>query len=264
MNEQHNEQQTTRQNILVETTDALEAIDALKGWKNFLFIIILIALVALQVSFWLANLGSYDGSNENQQLSLLSQTIDASEEDASEPEDSNQIDKAAERAATEPNEPVPDTDIDEKLVDKEPVKPVEKADLPVSLDNLQLVVRASNFALILASLLYCLTMLLALKVSMVGRLGGINHIIRAFYLSLVMFVLILPWQQLFAPVVTGMIFLPGRLVDIAEFTHDNSLATGLFYLRYTGYWLVIVLLLLKAQSRAASWLKATLRRVEVV
>jgi hypothetical protein len=37
-----------------------------------------------------------------------------------------------------------------------------------------------------------------------------------------------------------------------------------FYLRFTGYWLLVLLLLLAAQIRSMRWAKATLRRLEVV
>jgi hypothetical protein len=55
-------------------------------------------------------------------------------------------------------------------------------------------------------------MLFALKVSMLGKLGGINHISRAFFLSLVMVVLLLPWQRFFSGIVAGAIYSPAELL----------------------------------------------------
>jgi hypothetical protein len=37
-----------------------------------------------------------------------------------------------------------------------------------------------------------------------------------------------------------------------------------FYLRFTGYWLLVMLLLLGAQIRSMRWAKMTLRRLEVI
>ena len=64
--------------------------------------------------------------------------------------------------------------------------------------------------------MYCLSLLFSLKVSLMGRLGGINHISRAFFLSLAMFVLVLPWQKFFSGVVAGVIFTPDELLNRFE------------------------------------------------
>jgi hypothetical protein len=46
-------------------------------------------------------------------------------------------------------------------------------------------------------------------------------------------------------------------------------STGIFdaifhYLRFTGYWLLIILLLIFSQLRSSRWTKAILRRLEVL
>jgi hypothetical protein len=125
------------------------------------------------------------------------------------------------------------------------------------------VVRFLDFILIPASLLYCLTILFAMKVSLIGRLGGINHIARAFFLSLSFVVLLLPWQLLFAPVFAGAMFTPSEMVAACQ-TQKTTLAQISFYLRFCIYWVLVVLLLLAAQMRSMRWAKATLRRLDVM
>ena len=108
-------------------------------------------------------------------------------------------------------------------------------------------------------------MLFSLKVSLLGRLGGINHISRAFFLSLTFLVLLLPWQRFFGGVVAGAIYTPGELLRwYTVETTGGIFGIIFYYLRFTGYWLLVVLLLIFAQLRSARWAKATIRRLEVI
>jgi hypothetical protein len=108
-------------------------------------------------------------------------------------------------------------------------------------------------------------MLFALKVSMLGRLGGINHISRAFFLSLAMVVLLLPWQRFFSGIVAGAMYSPAELLSrCADAETRGIFGSVLFYLRFSVYWLLVVLLLIFSQLRSFRWAKATLRRLEVI
>ncbi len=125
--------------------------------------------------------------------------------------------------------------------------------------------RLVNAVLVLTASLYCLTLLFGLKVSMHGRLGGINHISRAFFLSLLMLVLLLPWQKVFGGVVTGAIYTPAELSKwYAADKTDDVLHTVLYYLRFSGYGAFIFLLLILSQYRSLRWAKAILRRLEII
>jgi hypothetical protein len=106
-------------------------------------------------------------------------------------------------------------------------------------------------------------MLLALKVSLIGRLGGINHICRAFFISLVMLVLLLPWQSAFGCVVKGAMYTPCELKACPAET-SSIFGIILYYLRFTGYWLLIMLLLILSHVRSCRWTKTILRRLEVI
>jgi hypothetical protein len=108
-------------------------------------------------------------------------------------------------------------------------------------------------------------LLFGLKVSMHGRLGGINHISRAFFLSLLMLVLLLPWQEVFGSVVTGAMYTPAELIQwrAADKTKDGF-HTVLYYLRFSGYGALILLLLILSQWRSLRWARAILRRLEII
>ena len=134
----------------------------------------------------------------------------------------------------------------------------------VTFDHLVWVIRFVNAILILAAVLYCLTMLFSLKVSMLGRLGGINHITRAFFLSLLMLIFILPWQKVFDVVAMGAIFTPDELVKWHAEKTGDMLDMILYYLRFSGYMVLVLLLLILSQIRSCRWAKAILRRLEII
>ena len=136
--------------------------------------------------------------------------------------------------------------------------------LGITFEQLTWLIRFVNATLILTATLYCLTMLFSLKVSMLGRLGGINHISRAFFLSLLMLVLLLPWQKIFGGIVFGAIYTPDELVERYSAKTGEIFGVILYYLRFSGYWLLIMLLLILSQFRSLRWAKAILRRLEII
>jgi hypothetical protein len=253
MNEERN-----KQNYLIDTTDCLEAVGVFRGWKNFLFVIVACGLLLLQVSFWLVSTGCVEtkvpagtpvaAKNTEKDSNVTEQTVSPAVE----------VNEAAKQVvAAEPNQMA-------KASPKEQKQPSAFVE-HIKFKHLSRLIRFLNFMLIPATALYCLTMLFALKVSMVGRLGGINHIGRAFFLSLVVFVLLLPWQLVFAPVIAGVMYTPQELLSACTAAGTaGPFGKVFYYLRFTGYWLVVLLLLLSAQLRSARWAKAILRRLEVM
>ena len=79
-----------------------------------------------------------------------------------------------------------------------------------------------------------------------------------------MLVLLLPWQRVFGGVVLGAIYTPCELVEWCSAEAGSILGIVLRYLRFTGYWLVILLLLIFSQLRSGRWTKTILRRLEVI
>jgi len=258
-----------KQEELLATTDSLEAIGVFKGMKNFLFVIIVICLLLLQVSFWVVhrNLAKPDDQGETvDKVSLIKPRIAvgpvislaASTET-----------KAADTAsATEKDIAVAAKEATKELTGKDEAEPQEQPGriFQIKFTYIAGLVRFCDYLLILAATLYCLTMLFSLKISLLARLGGINHISRAFFLSLIMLVILLPWQRLFDGVIVGAIYTPAELLKCSSYCGESSsiFCKILFYLRFVGLWVIEMLLVIFAQIRSVRWAKATLRRLEIV
>ncbi len=237
-----NENQAKPNNLL-DTTDCLEAVGVFRGWKNLLFVIAVLCLLLLQVSFWLVNTGYVKAGDDTK-----------SDTPAVVAEDTEQINESAKQVTAEPNQPT----------EAAPQQPQTSPLFDITFKHLSWLIRFVNFVLIPTAILYCLTILFSLKVSLLGRLGGINHISRAFFLSLLMLVLLLPWQRFFSDVVFGAIYTPGELLTSCTAETRSIFGTAFHYYRFTGHWLLVLLLLIFAQLRSSRWAKATIRRLEVI
>jgi len=143
-----------------------------------------------------------------------------------------------------------------------PLKPVFS--FHISCSFAMVFVAVCNFVILSAVILYCLSLLVCLKISLAGRLGGINHITRAFFISLFLLVIVMPWQVILPKVLIGSSWLPGELLCGGWAKADGSTFwTVMLYLRFCGLCLVTFWLLLWAQLRSAKWARATLRRLGV-
>ena len=232
-----NENQTGP-NSLLDTTDCLEAIGVFRGWKNFFCVVIIICLLLLQVSFWIVKLGYISGECPGMDQSSVAGSV---------LQDPNDVD-----VLLAGDEGEGDSAIEEKSL------------FGVTFSHLSMGIRIVNSILILTGTLYCLTILLALKISLVGRLGGINHICRAFFLSLIMLLLLLPWQKAFDCVIIGAVYTPCEMMKWISAGTGDMVDIILFYLRFCGFWLLILLLLICSQLRSGRWTKTILRRLEVI
>jgi len=254
------EEDKSRRNDLVDTTDCLEAVGVFRGWKNALFMIVIFCLLLLQASFWLVNLGCVkpEGCKIESSAVAASQTAKVEQAAGQTAEEKAKIDKAAKEA-------VAGTEVSAEAPQQQEEKRICPWLSVIRFEWLAGLIRILNFAVTGAAILYCLTMMFCLKVSLLGRLGGINHISRAFFLSLVMVVLLLPWQRFFGNIFVGVIYTPEELLSsCGAGGAKNIFVTGLHYLRFTGYWVVVVLFLVLSQLRSSRWAKATLRRLEVI
>jgi hypothetical protein len=150
--------------------------------------------------------------------------------------------------------------------------PAEAADeIPLNKDLFRVscrfaagVVTVCNFIVLTAAILYCLSLLICLKISLTGRLGGMNHITRAFFISLFLLVVLIPWQQVIPGVLIGSLWTPRELLCGGWAKTDGSVFWNvMFYLRFCGLCVVALWFLLWAQIRSAKWARATLRRLGV-
>ncbi len=250
---------------LVDTTDCLEAIGVFKFWKNLFFLVILVCMLLLAACFLVEHFALVtdaqpaDAAAEIQQaeqaiteppVEIAEVTIHADDEEAKIASAAKEIagDANTPPAAEAPAASTPKLDLSEI------VKPV----------HIMWTVRAVDFVLIATAMMYCLTLLFTLKVSMVGRLGGINHIARAVMLSMIFLVLLMPWQEVFGWFIKGIIFTPAELKEsVTAFDTASAMQKIMYFARFVAYWALGLLLLLCAQTRTGRWSKATLKRLEV-
>ena len=256
-----------KQDQLIETTDCLEAIGTLKNNKNLFFFIVFLCLLILQGIFWLTPTQYVEkpGTQTTQEaappvVEIPQLAATTEKEKVIKVEKKNEkIEKTAQELAadvnTEPNEPNSPA----------PVKTIIIPPIEITFSQLSWVIKACNFLLIVGSIMYSLSLLFAMKVSLVGRLGGIRHITKAVFVSFWIVVIILPWQLFFKGIVCGAIYTPAELLGAWQnFDRTNIFASVVMFLRFTGLWLVIVILLFWAHIKSMRWSKNTLKRLGIV
>jgi hypothetical protein len=266
---------------LVDTTDCLEAIDAIRSMKNFLFVLIILCLLITGGIFALDRTDRIDrtvcGSCGVCPMVPAAPGCcpaiiqPAAQIPAPKAVDVNDPAKTvAAETAKQPNIADPNAEFLTKVKDlfDSAGQNAAQKQLPAILrlrpacKHVAMTLKTCNFILVLAATMYCLMLLMSLKISLTGRLGGISHICRAFFLSLFALVILLPWQVLLPGVVAGAIYTPHEL--LCQWHAKTQISTfwlTLCYLRFAGLWLLAWILLIAAQLRARKWTKATLRRL---
>jgi len=275
-----NEEQEGQEQLL-DTTDCLEAIGAFKAMKNFLFVIALICLLLLQASFWLVDLNyvRIDECGGGEQISSAYITVKPFLELAVQVDTASQAQSSQGQITTAAQQVTKDLPGQSEVTGPEqspavpPIKsrePEAPAKTPrsfrINFKYVAWLIRFCNFVLIIVAMLYCLVLIFSLKISLAGRLGGINHISRAFFLSLFMLAFLLPWQKLFDDVIVGAIFTPSELLEAwcGKAQRSNIVLQTIYYCRFVVLWLVVLLLAICAQARTIRWAKASLRRLEIL
>ena len=222
--------------------DCIKAARVFRTWKNLFFTIMVLCLLLLQASFWLVRTGQIgipDGSNT--EPSVVSGG------------DVKQVGETAERTSMAPNSAE-----EGSAESANGPRSLSILTFDITFELLTSIVRLTNVILLFTSVLYSLTMYFSLGVSFKVRLGGLGHICKALYLSLIIFVLLLPWQIFFGPIALGAIYTPQELVSWCTADISDTFGMVLFYLRFSGYWALVMLLLIIAQLRSARWTKTVL------
>jgi len=204
-------------------SECLKAACVFRRWKNLLFLVLLLCLLLLQGTFWLVSTGQVEiAENTNTGMTVV---LDA--------------DQAAAPAKESPSPWLFGFDM--------------------TFERLTSIVRITNIIIVLTSVLYVLILYFGMGVSFKGELGGLSHMCGALYMALIIFVLLLPWRNFFGPIAMGATYTPGELASWCTTDISDTLGMVLFYLRFTGYWALVMLLLLLAQWRSFRWAKAILR-----
>ena len=249
--------ESEKQKNLVDATDCLEAIGVFKAWKNVFFVITFLAFLSIQLSFWALDLG-IAGEPKPDDILQAEETAEQLSQEESISENIAQVTTEIEQAATEVTADV------NKPAEKPARKTIDFSKLlkPV---HINWIIHTSDFVILISAMLYCLSILFCLKISLIGRLGGINHISRAFFISLVLLVFLPPWQNLFNGFLAGAVYGPNELTAALDNYSDFSIVEQVwYYIRFVGYWIIVLLLLICAHIRTGRWARATLRRLEVI
>ncbi|MCE5339628.1 MAG: hypothetical protein LLF92_00685 [Planctomycetaceae bacterium] len=237
-----------KQDQLLETTDCLEAIGTLKSNKNLFFFVCFICLLVLQGCFWLMATGHVNYG----QIEPNAPTIEkAAHNAAAKVASPNMVD--ANKALLDPNDGW--HKYSNKIVSTK-----------IDFEKIAWAIRICNYLLIISSVIYAMSMLFGLMISLVGKLGGISHVTKAFFISLLFIVVLMPWQTIFRTVGVGTIFKPAELLASWLMYADMNTFEKAFsvYARYVGLGCFSILLLLWAQVKSMKWSRNSLRRLGIV
>ena len=144
-----------------------------------------------------------------------------------------------------------------------------------TLDALKYLIALCGFAGLGASLVLSAVMMLLVKIMLTGRTLGVARVTSAFVWSIVLLVLLFPWQAILAnPTVTAQpdamakdFKLPGVLYTWAEFSNPVSGAKFnsdrvdeniLRWARFVGFPVVATMILLSIQVKSSKGIKAAL------
>ena len=223
--------------------DFTGATQVIRRWKNFFCTIIVLCLVVLQTSFWFVhngnialtqNITSNDVLHEGQPVRMIA-----------------------------PEESAPSQSLRPTVEGPErPPVTLKLLNVEITFEHLRSVINIANAILIFSSALYGFTIFCGLAASFGGRLGGLKHISHAGVYSLVMFVLLLPWQFVFGSIILGAIYTPRELNMWHTTGMTDTLGTALLYFRFSGYSILIFILLILAQFRSLLWSKSLLHKFE--
>lgn len=228
--------------------DALEAYQTFRSARSACFWIILVSLLVLQTIFWVVNKGKIDAILNFDQEQSNSVFVHNT------PHPSNIF---VQQMAEESPEPDSNQQPNAK----------RQYEITKTLSNfIQGSLRFFNTLICFAALVYCLSLLIGMKLALVGHLGGLAESGKAFFLSLVVLALILPWQ----PIIAGET--PGTLFSYHELTHSYiesttyitllSLDAIAYYVRFVGFWGLTLSLLFAVQWRSCRAARQIIRRCQ--
>ena len=107
---------------------------------------------------------------------------------------------------------------------------------------------ATKFTALAASLLLMLILMFSVELSLLSRLGGTAGFMRAFFLSLILLAMLVPWQQIMnATYACGALFNLGQLEEARRQLQDDKLSQVLHYARFIAYPSLALLVLIAVQ-----------------
>ncbi|KPK73971.1 MAG: hypothetical protein AMJ79_14855 [Phycisphaerae bacterium SM23_30] len=217
--------ETVEQDEMEQLQDAWQAYKCFRAARSLFFLLIFLGLILIQGGFWAIDLGWAGTPEEIENQGVSGLWILGLQEQ-------------------EPPAPAPEEEKEQAPYPRERVRKL-----------VELVVDIFYYVLPFSVVIYCLTLLIGLKLALVGRLGGLADSSRAFFLSLVVLVLVVPWYETIDAALPGALFGSPELIDKYCYFHEKMAGLGwwgyfLYYGRFVGLWILAFLLLLAAQLRS--------------
>jgi len=256
--------------------DALEAYRTFQTARSLLFWVLLVSLVGTAAVFWLVDLGVIDPAldvnlDKAQQLEIANsnpitvQVLSAAAATANPRLPRNPpAPHEAKRGFPQPEPPNVFQSPPQLVAPGWPPSsesPMPRHAAPLNdvrppQARLEACLKLCNYLATFSALAYCLALLIGLKLALVGRLGGLADGTKAFFVALLVVVMIIPWQRMIAESIVGVTFGFGELAT----RHTNKMQYGdfwdyivdyvLYYGRFVGLWALSLLLLLVAQRQS--------------
>ena len=214
---------------MVDVTDSLEAVSVFHAWKSFFVFVLIVCMLMIQGIFWMTDLGLVADAQADATVAPPAETTEF------EP-------NSAEASAPGPSQAIDGI-------------------TPVHLERTLCLVNGVAFV---AAVLYWLTLMFSMMITIVSRLGGIRHIARSFFLSMLVLIFLIPWHAVLEGSALGVLFDPQDLAESMTTKQGDLYATILYYARFCGYWVVTLLMICISQARLGRWTRAMRRRLEIL
>ncbi len=108
-------------------------------------------------------------------------------------------------------------------------------------------------AVTFSAVLYCLSLWMGLNLAMVGRLSGLAPASRAFFLSMILLIFVVPWQRIFNLEIPGVLFTYEQVFEAySKIRSDEEFMQRMFYYsRFVALWVIAFIVLIATQR--CSW-----------
>ncbi len=118
---------------------------------------------------------------------------------------------------------------------------------------------ATKFMALVMSVLLVLTLMFAVKLSLLGRLGGVVWMMSAMFWSMILLAIMTPWQQMFGGAVAcGATYNLGELIDFTKQIKSSwgadqvsAISQVVYYARFVAYPIVALAVWLAVQFKFA-------------
>lgn len=127
------------------------------------------------------------------------------------------------------------------------------------------IIAICNVAVTFSAVIYCISLWMGLHLALAGRLSGLAHASKAFFLSLVFLVLAVPWQRMFNLELPGVLFTYDQVFDAYNKIRSGEefLQRMCYYSQFVALWVIAVVVLVAAQrcsSRAGTMIRHSIAR----